>query len=180
MRRYLPVMVAVLLLGVGLALYPEIVEMHAADEQVTLWTQTGTTSKALYGASQGFSFRTGPLSMDEDGFMPVLEITSSGGSAMNATVVDILNPEAFAAPMNRTGEALAYLLEDTGSFDMEIEVYADAESPVQVTAVVFYFRHVPSWMVIFYPYRFFGVGMAAVGLLALAFVYVRGRDEARR
>jgi hypothetical protein len=177
MSKYLPVTIMVLLLGAGMALYPENIEIHIADEQVTLWTETKTTSEDSYSSGQAFSFRTGPLTMDEDGFMPVLKITNSGGAVMNATVVNTLHPEAFAAAMGDPDTELTYLLEETGSFDLEIEGSTDAESLVQVTSAFFYFRHVPPEMMTLYPYRFFGLGMAAVGLLTSAFVYVRGRGR---
>jgi hypothetical protein len=115
--------------------------------------------------------------MDEDGFMPVLKITNSGGAVMNATVVDVLHPDALAAALNETGAELTYLLEETGSFDLEVEGSAESEATVQVTADFFHFRHVPPQMLTLYPYRFFGLGMAAVGLLATAFVYARGRGK---
>jgi len=178
-NRYLPVTVLVLALGVGMMLYPEYVEIHVADELVTLWTETRTTIGAS-GASQEFSFRTGRLSMGEEGFLPVLEITNSGEAVMNATVVDTLHPDAFAAPMDENGTELSYLLEETGSFDLEVEGSADSEGPVQVTATLFHFRHVPPQMLTVYPYRFFGYGMTAVGLLATALVYARGRREPQR
>lgn len=176
MRKYLPITIVVLLLGVGLSLYPENVDIHLADEQVNLWTDTKSTSQAFYGAGQDFSFRTGSLSIDEDGFMPVLKITNSGDAVMNATVVNALYPEAFAAPMNETGTELTYLLEETGSFDLEVEGFTDADGPVQVTAVFFYFRHMQPETFTIFPYRFFGLGMTAVGLLATAIVYTR-KDE---
>jgi len=177
MIKYLPVTIIVLLLGVGMILYPENIEIHIADEQVNMWTETKSTSGAFYGAGQEFSFRTGPLSMDPDGFMPILKVTKSGEAVMNATVVNALHPDAFTAAINETGPELMYLLEETGSFDLEIEGFTDAEGPVQVTATFFHFRHVPPQMLTLYPYRFFGLGMAAVGLLASAFVYVRGRGQ---
>lgn len=180
MIKYLPITIIVLLLGVGMILYPENIEIHVADEQVNVWTETKATSGAFYGAGQEFSFRTGPLSMDEDGFMPLLKVTNSGDAVMNATIVDALHSDAFVAAVNETGPELMYLLEENGSFDLEIEGFTDAESLVQVTAVFFYFRHVPPEMMTLYPYRFFGLGMAAVGLLASAFVYVRGRGEAKQ
>ncbi len=175
MSKYLPVTIIVLLLGAGMILYPENIEIHIADEQVTLWTETKSTSNAFYGARQDFSFSTGPLTMDEDGFLPVLKITNSGEAIMNATVVNTLHLDAFATAMNETGAELTYLLEETGSFNLEIEGFTNADTPIQVTATFFYFRHVPPEMLTLYPYRFFGLGMAAVGLLASAFVYVRGR-----
>ena len=180
MSKYLPVTIIVLLLGVGMILYPENIDIHIADEQVTLWTETKSTSKTFYGAGQDFSFSTEPLTMDEDGFLPVLKITNSRDAIMNATVVNTLHPDVFAAAMNETGAELTYLLEETGSFDLEIEGFTNADTPIQVTATFFYFRHVPPEMLTLYPYRFFGLGMAAVGLLASAFVYVRGRGEARQ
>ena len=155
--------------------YPENIEIHIADEQVTLWTETKSTINAFYGAGQDFSFRTGPLTMGENGFLPVLKITNSGEAIMNTTVVNTLHPDAFAAAMNETGAELTYLLEETGSFDLKVEGYIGSNTPVQVTTTFFYFRHVPPEMLTLYPYRFFGLGMAAVGLLASAFVYVRGR-----
>ena len=178
MIRYLPVTIIVLILGVGMILYPENIEIHIADEKVTLWTETKSTSRVFYGAPQEFSFRTGPLTMDQNGFLPVLEITNSGGAVMNATVVDALHSDAFAAAMNETGAELTYLLEVTGSFDLDVEGSADSDGPVQVTATLFHFRHVPPQMLTLYPYRFFGYGMTAVGLLATALGYMRGRGEA--
>jgi hypothetical protein len=177
MSRYLPITIIVLLLGIGMILYPENIEIHIADEKVTLWNETRSTSDAFGEAAQEFSLRTGRLSMDEDGFLPVLKITNNGGAIMNATVVDVLHPDALAAALNETGAELTYLLEETGSFYLEVEGSAESEATVQVTADFFHFRHVPPQMLTLYPYRFFGLGMAAVGLLATAFVYARGRGK---
>jgi hypothetical protein len=142
-----------------------------------VWAETKATSRSSYGEEQEFSFRTGPLSMDEDGFMPVLKITNSGGAVMNATVLNTLHPDALATALNETGVELTYLLEETGSFYLEVEGSAESEATVQVTADFFHFRHAPPQMLTLYPYRFFGLGMAAVGLLATAFVYARGRGK---
>jgi len=177
MSRYLPVTFIVLLLGVGMILYPDNIEIHVADEQVNMWAETKATSRSSFGEEQEFSFRTGPLSMDEDGFAPVLKITNSGDAVMKATVLNTLHPDAFAATMNETGMKLTYLLEETGGFDLEVEGSADSEGPVQVTATFTHYRHVPPETLTLYPYRFFGLGMAAVGLLATALVYIRGRGE---
>ena len=49
-RNYLPIMVVVLVLGAGLSVIPQTVEVSQPDEPVTLFNQT-TITKSVDGAT---------------------------------------------------------------------------------------------------------------------------------
>ena len=60
MSRYLPVTFIVLLLGVGMILYPDNIEIHVADEQVNMWAETKATSRSSFGEDRSSASGPGP------------------------------------------------------------------------------------------------------------------------
>lgn len=165
-RNYLPITVVVLILGVGLSFIPQTVELRQPDERVTLYNQT-TTTESVDGEAQEFTFRTGYVDT-VDGFSPTLIFTNSADETMNASVVDLSHPGTIIEYMNESQSTLTYQVEEAGSYDLEIVGWVSADEQVEVTAAFIYYRHTPPERFTYYPYRYFGLGMASVGVVATA------------
>ena len=166
-RNYLPITVVVLVLGAGLTVIPQTVEINQPDELVTLYNQTAITKGSIDGATQEFSFRTGRVEM-VDGFSPTLMLTNSADGIMNVTVVNLDHPDIYIASMNESQSFMVYEIEEAGSYDLEITGRVYVDEPVDVTAAFIYYRHIPAEHYTYYPYRYFGLGMASVGIVATA------------
>jgi hypothetical protein len=175
-RNYLPVTVLVLVLGVGLSLIPQTVELSQPDELVTLYNQTAKASAV--GSVQEFTFKTGRVEMLE-GFSPTVILTNSADAMMNATVVDLDPPGTNYAFMNESQSVIVYQVEEAGPYDLEITGWVNADEPVEVTATFIHYRRTPPQSYTYYPYRYFGLGMASVGIVATAIAAYYNRRVAR-
>ncbi len=165
-RNYLPITVVVLVLGAGLAVIPQTVELSQPDELVTLYNQT-TITKSIDGATQEYEFKTGRVRM-VDGFSPTLILTNSADVEMNATVVNLDHPDGYTASMDESQSFIVYEIEEAGSYDLEIAGRVYIDEPMEVTAAFIYYKHTPPEHYTYYPYRYFGLGMASVGIVATA------------
>jgi len=177
-RNYLPVTVVVIVLGVGLSLIPHTVELSQPYEMETLYNQTETTKPSVDGSVQEFTFRTGRVDM-VDGFSPTLILTNLADSMMNATVVDLEHPGARNESMNESQSAIVYQVKEAGSYDLKITGWVSADEQVEVTAAFIYYRHTPPERYTYYPYRYFGLGMASVGVVATAIAAYYNKRTAR-
>ena len=177
-RNYLPVTVVVIVLGVGLSLIPETVELSQPYELVTVYNQTETTKQSIDGAAQEFTFRTGRVETT-DGFSPTLILTNSADETMNASVVDLGHPGTIIEYMNESQSTLTYQVEEAGSYDLEIAGWVIVDEQVEVTAAFIYYRHTPPERYTYYPYRYFGLGMASVGVVATAIAAYYNKRTAR-
>lgn len=177
-RNYLPIMVVVLVLGAGLSVIPQTVEFSQPDELVTLYNQT-TITKSVDGATQEFTFRTGRVET-MDGFSPTLMLTNSVDMEMNATAVNLDHPEAHIVSMNESRSFMVYEIEEVGSYDLEIAGWVYVDEPVEVTAAFIIYRHTPSEHYTYYPYRYFGLGMASVGIVATAIAVYYNKRTAEK
>lgn len=168
-RNYLPVSLAITLIGLALIFLPSKVEVYPMDELVTLWNETAPTighSETL----QSFSFRTGAFSIT-DGYGPWIEIINMEDGAVNATIVNIAEPETMVVPQENASAMRTYLVEDSDSYDMEITGLVEAMGQVNVSASFYHWRHTPMDTFVYYPFRFFGLGMTAIGLIATGIFY---------
>ena len=177
-RNYLPVTVVVLVLGVGLSFIPQTVELRQPDELVTLYNQTMTTRASVDGEVQEFTFRTGRVET-VDGFSPTLILTNSADETMTASVVDLGHPGTIIEYMNESQSTLTYQVEEAGPYDLEITGWVKADEPVEVTAAFIHYRRTPPQSYTYYPYRYFGLGMASVGVVATAIAAYYNRRAAR-
>jgi hypothetical protein len=176
-RNYLPITVVVLVLGAGLSVIPQTVELSQPAELVTLYNQT-TITKPVDGATQEYTFRTGRVDM-VDGFSPTLILTNSADGEMNATVVNLDHPDTIMEYMNESQSVMVYQVEEAGSYDLEIVGLVYVDEPVGVTAAFIYYRHAPPEHYTYYPYRYFGLGMASVGVVATAIAAYYNKRAAR-
>jgi hypothetical protein len=174
-RNYLPVTVVVIVLGVGLSFIPETVELSQPYELVTVYNQTETTKQSIAGAAQEFTFRTGRLTVD--GFSPTLILTNSAEGEMNATVVNLDRPDSQIAYVNESLGTVIFELEEADSYDLEIAGRISATERVEVTAAFIYYRHTPPENYTYYPYRYFGLGMASVGVVATTIAAYLGKSR---
>jgi hypothetical protein len=165
-RNYLPVTVVVIVLGAGLSFIPETVELSQPYEVVTVYNQTETTRQSIEGAAQEFTFRTDHLTVD--GFSPALILTNPVEGEINATVVNLDQPDSQTAYVDESLSTMIFELEETDSYHLEIKGQIIADEPVEVTASFIYYRHTPPQRYTYYPYRYFGLGMASVGTAATA------------
>jgi hypothetical protein len=165
-RNYLPVTVVVIVLGAGLSLIPETVELSQPYELVTVYNQTETTKSPVEGAGQEFTFRTGRLTVD--GFSPTLILENPVEGEINATAVNLDHPDSQMGHMNESLSTLIFELEEADSYRLEITGRVNADEPVEVTAAFIYYRHTSPLRYTYYPYRYFGLGMASVGVVATA------------
>jgi hypothetical protein len=177
-RNYLPVTVVVLVLGVGLSFIPQTVELRQPDELVTLYNQTATAKASVEGEAQEFTFRTGSVET-VDGFSPTLILTNSADGGMNATVVNLDHPDTIMEYMNESQSVMVYQVEEAGSYDLEIVGLVYVEDPVEITAAFIYYRHAPPERYTYYPYRYFGLGMTSVGVVATAVAIYYNKRAAR-
>jgi len=176
-RNYLPITVVVLVLGAGLSVIPQTVELNQPHELVTLYNQTAIT-KAVDVATW-FTFRTGRVEM-VDGFSPTLMLTNSADVEMNATVVNLDHPNDYIASIDESQSSIVYEIEEADSYDLEIAGRVYVDDPVEVTAAFIYYRHTPPEHYTYYPYRFFGLGMASVGIVATAIAVYYNKRTAEK
>ena len=174
--NYLPVTVVVIVLGVGLSFIPETVELSQPYELVTLYNQTETTKQSIDGAAQEFKFRTGRVET-KDGFSPTLILTNSAEGEMNVTVVNIDRPDPQIAYVNESLGTVIIDVEEADSYDLEITGRISATERVEVTAAFIYYRHTLPESYTYYPYRYFGLGMASVGVVATAIAAYYGKSR---
>jgi hypothetical protein len=163
-RNYLPVTVVVIVLGVGLSLIPHTVELSQPYEMETLYNQTETTKASVDGEVQEFMFRTGRVDT-VDGFSPTLILTNSADENINATVVNLDHPGTINAFVNESQSVIVYQVEEADSYDLKINGWVRADMQVEVTATFIYYSHTPPERYTYYPYRYFGLGMASVGIV---------------
>ncbi len=151
-RNYLPITVVVLVLGAGLSVIPQTMELSQPDELVTLYNQT-TITKPVDGATHEYTFRTGRVET-VDGFSPTLILTNSADVEMNATVVNLDHPEAYVASIDESRSSIVYDIEEAGSYDLEMAGRVYVNEPVEVTAAFICYRHTPPEHYTYYPYRY--------------------------
>jgi hypothetical protein len=175
-RNYLPVTVVVIVLGVGLSFIPETVELSQPYELVTVYNQTEKTKQSIDGAAQEFTLRTGRVET-KDGFSPTLILTNSAEGEMNTTVVNLDRPDPQKAYVNESLGTVIIDVEEADSYDLEIAGRISATERVEVTAAFIYYRHTPPENYTYYPYRYFGLGMASVGVVATAIAAYLGKSR---
>ncbi len=177
-RNYLPITVVALVLGAGLTVIPQTVEINQPDELVILFNQT-TITKASIDDTQEFTFKTGRIEM-VDGFSPTLILTNSADREMNATAVNLDYPDRFMASIDESQNSIVYEIEEAGSYDLEIAGRVYVDDPVEVTAAFIYYKHTPPEHYTYYPYRYFGLGMASVGIVATAIAVYYNKRTAEK
>ena len=162
---------AVVVIGVGLFLFPQSIEIHPFPEQVVLWNSSTTSN--LVGDEHVFSFETTGHSFD-DGYSPSIFVYNREGVVMNATIS--YNNEDLT--LNDTGDQFDFYVPVEEDIGFSLEGTVETSEPIMITAILTYLRPTPSDYMTIYPYRSFGLGMFAVGIIAagLSFWSLRKKE----
>lgn len=165
-QPYLIITVIVTLLGMTFTVLPQTITVHLSPEQVTIWEDsvTGTI----------FSFATGEQSID-DGVSPYVTVWSEGSVTLNTTFH--LSGMDMTETFNITDNPSEYLLPGEGTWNIEITGNVVESTEETVNAGFYYLRLLEPERITYYPYRFFGYGMTAIGLMATLVLYGRRKRE---
>lgn len=159
-KPYLVISVVVTILGLAFTIYPQSITLHLAPEQVTLWEET------LQGTS--YQFDTGEFTIDE-GISPYVKVWSDDSVTLNTTfyLIGIGITDVF----NITDNPSEYLLPGEGTWSIKIKGKIVEGTVETVKAGFYYLRLLEPEHITYYPYRFFGYGMTAIGLMASLVIY---------
>jgi hypothetical protein len=161
-RPYLIISVVVAILGIAFTIYPQSITLHLAPEQVTLWEDT------LQGTS--FNFDTGEFTID-DGVSPYVSVWSEGAVTLDTSFY--LTGMDISEVFNITDNPSEYLLPGEGTWSIQITGNIVEGTVETVNAGFYYLRPLEPERITYYPYRFFGYGMTAIGLMATLVIYGR-------
>ena len=165
-RPYLVITIVVTVLGIAFTVLPQSITVHLAPEQVTIWEDS------LTGTS--FSFATGEQSID-DGISPFVTVWSEGSVTLNTTFS--LSGMDMTEIFNITENPSEYLLPGEGTWNIEITGNVVEGTEETVNAGFYYLRLLEPERITYYPYRFFGYGMTAIGLMATLVIYGKMKKE---
>ena len=171
-RNYLVVTIFVAVIGAAFIFFPVTYEINLAPEHVTLWMDNETTK--LGSTGEIFSFDTSTQVVDE-GVYPVIEVWSNE-SVMLATLFTLTsggNTETFSI----TDNPAQCFLPSSGTWSAHINGTASGEDTVNVNADFYYMLLMEPDHITYYPYKYFGYGMFAVGILASLVIYLKTSRE---
>ena len=166
-RNYLTVSIVVAVIGLAFIMYPQSIEMHITPELVTVWEGTATAG----GPDYVYSFTPGPKAI-EDAMSPHVSVWSNEMVTLNTTFT-IREEGVTILILNITDNPSQLLLPGEGTYDMDISGNVLEETDAEVYAGIYFLRPVPSEYYPYYPFRFFGYGMAAIGAIASLVFYLR-------
>ncbi len=169
-RRYLPVGVIVMIIGVGFILLPQNIEMHVAPELVTVWETRESTGGE-------YTFNTGKQEIG-DVMAPYVKVWTEEENALNNTFV-IVGEEWSEFVLNTTENPAEFMLPSDGSVQVIIKGKVLGGTIEEVNAGLYYLNPLPPEIITFYPYRFFGYGMIVIGVLASIVFYIRKAPEVK-
>ena len=171
-RNYLVVTVLVAVIGVAFIFFPVTYVINLAPEHVTLWMDNETTQ--LGSTGEVFSFDTGTHVVDE-GVYPVIEVWSN--ESVTLATLFILTSGGNSETLNITDNPAQCFLPSSGAWSAHIEGTVSGGDSVNVNAEFYYMRLMEPDHITYFPYRYFGYGMLAVGILASLGIYLRTRSE---
>ena len=172
-QKYLPAALIVLVVGVAMIFLPQSIEMHIAPELVTVWEGTDTTEETLLG--HRFTFDTNIQSLD-DGMSPYIEVWSDEDVTLNATFTLIEDGTPTFA-MNITDNPAQFYIPDDDYIQVHVTGNVIEDQGVTVHAGLYTLRPLPPEYIKWYPYRFFGYGMTAIGAIASLIFYLRKENK---
>mgnify|MGYP001818316869 CR=1 FL=1 len=161
-RPYLIISVVVTILGIAFTIYPQSITLHLAPEQVTLWEDT------IQGIS--YNFDSGEVMIDE-GISPYVSVWSENDVTLNTSFY--LSGMGLTETFNITANPSEYLLPGEGTWSIQITGNIVEGTVETVNAGFYYLRLLEPERITYYPYRFFGYGMTAIGLMATLVIYGR-------
>ena len=174
-RNYLSASIVVTVIGLAFIMFPQNIEMHIAPELVTVWEGTTTAEKSFSGSNYDFSFNPDPKDVG-DGMSPYVSVWSNEMVTLNTTFT--LGEEGVTVfVINITDNPSELLLPGDGAYDVVIEGNVLEETGAEVHAGIYFLRPMQPEYFTYYPFRFFGYGMAVIGALASLVFYLRGKDS---
>lgn len=153
-KQYLIISIAVTLLGIAFTVYPQHIDINLAPEHITLWEDSSI------GTS--FNFNTGEHSID-DGIYPIAKVWSEDSVTLNTTFH--LSGMNLSETFNVSDNPSQYHLPGEGTWNIVITGNIPENTEETVYAEVYYLRLLEPERVTYYPYKFFGYGMTAIGLI---------------
>jgi len=165
--------IVVTVIGLALILFPQNIEMHITPELVTVWEKTVTAEETLRGYM--FTFDTGSQTIN-DGMSPYVEIWSDDDVTLNTTF-GLMESGVSTFDMNIMDNPVQFLLPGEDTYQVRIEGTVVEGRETDVNAGMYFLRPVSPEYYTYYPFRFFGYGMAAIGAIAsLVFYMKRGKQ----
>jgi len=143
-------------------IYPQSITLHLAPEQVTLWEDT------LQGTS--YNFDTGEVTIEE-GISPYVKVWSEDAVTLNTSFY--LTGMGITDVFNITDNPSEYLLPGEGIWSIQITGNIIEGTIGTVNAGFYDLRLLEPEHITYYPYRFFGYGVTAIGLMASLVIYDR-------
>jgi hypothetical protein len=165
-KPYLIISVVVTIVGMAFIVLPQSINIHLAPEQVILWEDS------LQGTN--YSFATGEYSID-DGVSPYVKVWSLEAVSLNTTFY--LSGMGVTERFNITENPSEYLLPGEGTWSIEITGNIVEDTEETVYAGFYYLRPLEPERITYYPYKFFGYGMTAIGVMATLVIYARSTKK---
>ena len=171
--NYFSVSIVVTVIGLALIVFPQNIEMHIAPERVTVWEKTVTAEETLLGYM--FTFDTNFQTID-DGMSPYVEVWSDDDVTLNTTF-GLMESGTSTFDMNIMDNPVQFLLPGEDTYQVRIRGTVVEERETEVNAGMYFLRPVPPEYYAYYPFRFFGYGMAAIGAIASLVFYMKREKE---
>jgi hypothetical protein len=171
-RTYLTISIIVTILGVAFIFLPATYTINLAPEEVTLWEDTARAQLGPYGAV--FSFDTGEK-LVADGAYPYVKVWSDEAVTLNTTF--IMRGSGGVEAFSMTDNPSECVLSGDGTWSVQIEGSVIENDPVDVNAGFYYLRLLEPEQITYYPYRYFGYGMAAIGAIASLIIYLSSKSD---
>lgn len=163
-RRYLPIGIIVLIIGVGFILLPQKIEMHIAPELVTVW-------ETMIPSFGEYSLDTGQHEIGNV-MAPYVRLWTNASKEINTTFT-LVGEEGDDFTYNTLDNPAEFMLPSDGTVQVLITGEFLEEGSTMVNAGLFYLNPMEPEIITFYPYRFFGYGMVVIGVLASIVFYLR-------
>ena len=170
-RNYLTISVLVTILGVAFIFLPATYTINLAPEEVTLWEDTAKAQIGSEGAI--FSFSTGEQVVTS-GVYPYVKVWSLEDVSLNTTFT--LTGTGGEEEFTMTDNPSEYALSGGGTFSVQITGKVVENQEIDVNAGFYYLRLLEPELITYYPYRYFGYGMLAIGVIASLLIYIRSKE----
>ena len=165
-RPFLIITVVVTVLGVVFMFMPQSFTVHLAPEQVTLWEDSAVGNV--------FDFDTGEHSV-LDGVSPYVTVWSEDEFTLNTTFH--LTGMDMTDTINITDNPSEYLLPGEGTWRIQATGNTVEGSEATIYAGFYYLRPLEPERITYYPYRNFGYGVTAIGVIASLVIIARSSRE---
>lgn len=169
--------ILIIAIGAIMIFFPRRIEMHIYPEHVQPWEDSVDVGEALQEPGWVyFEFLTGDLFIDE-GFDHRLYVTNTESATMNVTIWVIEEDDSLTDVADYSGEDIWIFPPLGDPIQFLINGSALVDDTVTVDAWLQYLRPVPSEYFWEFPYRTYGIGVAALGLIVFVSVRLRSNQD---